>query len=737
MDLSQLSDDDLKAISAGDVTKVSDAGLRLISGKPASVQAGQAINQIPRQLGLTARYAIEGLSQIPEIVTEPIRQNITDPLSRLLFKPSVSDLVTGKTAPQGRPLSQEVSSYLDKLGFPKPDGANERVIGDATRMGFGSIGMSGASNALGSILPKAGQLVASNGGVQAASGVANKAVSSMGANPLQQAVSAVGAGGASGASREAGGSPAMQVGAALLGGVAAPAALGAAQSVGGAVKNFALNRLAPDVVDRNVDNAINLTLQRSGINWGDVDASVRQSVRNDVKRALSAGENLNGDALRRLIEFRRVGATPTAGALSLDPVQITREKNLAKMGANTSDASLQRLAQVDNQNNATFIGNLNDMGAGRGNSLAAGEALTGAITGRANQLRSAENAAWQEARNSPGYRQPIGAGVLSDINRALDEGAQMPFMDQRISNYMAAFQNGQRPFTPQDYRNLQSMLAAEISKGGNEGAAARTARNVLEQAQLRAADSVPNPGNLPIRSSDAAALRTADAGANDAISSINRARSATRAAYAYEDSSPLVRSVLSDGASSDPARIAQRFIIGGTPNEAANVADQLGAHGRAVVRDALVAHLKSKALSGAADEVGNFSQSSYNRALSDIGDRKLSLFFTPEEVQQLHSVGRVASYTQVQPRGSAVNNSNSGAMLAGNMLDLLGSKAAKLPLGLKDTVTGTISGMQARRALTPANALTVPTQGQSLGERVMPGLFYANLLAAPPMVPDR
>ena len=43
------------------------------------------LNQIPRQLGLAARYAIEGPAQAAEIITEPIRQNITDPLARLLF----------------------------------------------------------------------------------------------------------------------------------------------------------------------------------------------------------------------------------------------------------------------------------------------------------------------------------------------------------------------------------------------------------------------------------------------------------------------------------------------------------------------------------------------------------------------------------------------------------------------------------------------------------------------------
>lgn len=691
----------------------------LDGGRPAAVEAGSAINQIPRQLGLTARYAIEGIGQIPEIITEPIRQNITDPLGRLFYKPGVSDLVTGKKAPQGRPLGQEASAFADWLGLPKPDGANERVIGDATRMGFGAMGISGSAT-------------------QAANktaGVTSQALRTLAANPGQQAISAAGAGGASGASREAGGDPTMQAVAGLIGGVGAPAVVGAVTKAGNAVKNFALNRLAPQVVERNIDNTINLTLQRSGINWNDIDAATRQAVRNDVSQALSAGQNLNGDALRRLIEFRRVGATPTAGTVSLDPIQITREKNLAKMGANTSDASLQRLAQVEKQNNATLIGGLNDLGANRGNALSAGETVAGSVMSRRDALRNAESKAWNEARNAPGYRQPISAGVLSDINQALDNEGLMPFMDQRISNYMAAFQSGQRPFTPQDYRNLQSMLAKEMSAGGNQAAAAGVARRILENSDMRPVGPAGNGGLVTMH--DASAMRAADVGANDALDAVNRARAATRQAYAYEESSPLVRSVLSDGASSDPARIAKRFVIGGTPNEAQDVARQLDPQGLAVVRDSLIAHLKERALNGAADEVGNLSQSAYNKALRDIGDRKLSLFFTPEEMQQMHSVGRVASYTQFQPRGSAVNNSNSGAMLAGNLLDFMGTAASRLPLGLKDTVTGTISGYQARRALAPGRGLLVPEAGPSFAEQVGPGLIYGGLLAAPQMVPNR
>lgn len=165
----------------------------LDGGRPAAVEAGDAINQIPRQIGLTARYGLEGLGQTAEIVFEPIRQLITDPLARMLFKPSLSDLVTGKRAPQGQPLGKAASDLADWIGLPSPQGANERVVADATRMVAGMGGLLGAAN-------KAAQLP----------GLIGQVGTFMAQNPVNQLVSAAGAGGAAGASREAGGDPAMQ-----------------------------------------------------------------------------------------------------------------------------------------------------------------------------------------------------------------------------------------------------------------------------------------------------------------------------------------------------------------------------------------------------------------------------------------------------------------------------------------------------------------------------------------------
>lgn len=721
----------------------------LDGGRPAAVEAGAAINQIPRQLGLTARYAVEGIPQALEIVTEPIRQNITDPLGRLFGWKG-----------QSQPLSQAASAAADRMGLPKPDGANERVVGDMTRMGFGSMAVGGGVRQLANQLPKAGQLVSGLDSARRSTGTGNAIATALSANPGQQVVSAVGAGGAAGASREAGGSPGMQAVAGLLGGIAAPTAMNLARSGYTSAKNAATKLVAPELVDKQVDSTIRLTLQRSGIDWNDIDAATRAAVRNDVRNSLKIGQDLNGEALKRLIDFRRTGLTPTAGAVSLDPVQITREKNLSKIGVNTSDASLQRLAQVENQNNAALIRNLNEGGAANAaDPYATGEQLVGALTGYADRQKQGIGRLYDAARDSSGRSANLdGYAFTSRANQLLDEKMLGYAVPESVSRRLNQIASGEVPFTVEFAEQMKTVLGdiARSDRGGATAKAMSVIRQALDDTPIRAQNV--NPGNLP---AILGAVPPSMAGAGqDAVDAFNRARSANRQFMGQVERTPALAAAL-DGAA--PDNFLNKYVIGKSANvrdvdaltsilrgdrinpqnlpaTAEQIAKLPAGDGRQALeatKNAIVDHLKRQALGGAADEVGNFSQSAYNKALRDIGERKLSLFFSPEEIDKLKAVGRVASYTQFQPRGSAVNNSNSGALAAGSFLDFLGTASARLPLGLKDTVSGTISGMQARQAMTPGRGLLVQPPPVTFADRVGAPLIYGGLLAAPQVIPNR
>ena len=129
-----------------------------------------------------------------------------------------------------------------------------------------------------------------------------------------------------------------------------------------------------------------------------------------------------------------------------------------------------------------------------------------------------------------------------------------------------------------------------------------------------------------------------------AIDAFNKARSLNKAWMGIVDKTPALQAVR-DGI--EPDKFVSQFITSGGTK--ANLADVQALHSSIkstpeamdAVRTQIAAHLKKQALNGAADEVGNFSQSSYNKALNAIGDDKLNLFFPKQDVQQLRAIGRV------------------------------------------------------------------------------------------------
>jgi hypothetical protein len=93
--------------------------------------ARQNTDSIARQVGLTARYGMEGLGQVADIVGSP--------LNMLINKATGSQL--------GTP-SQSMSNFATMLGLPQPQTGFERGIGNVTRAVAGIPAMGGAGGLL-------------------------------------------------------------------------------------------------------------------------------------------------------------------------------------------------------------------------------------------------------------------------------------------------------------------------------------------------------------------------------------------------------------------------------------------------------------------------------------------------------------------------------------------------------------------------------------------------------------
>ncbi len=690
--------------------------------KPAVVKAGEFLNGIPRQLGLTARYALEGPAEAAQIVTEPIRQLVTDPVARL-FQPNLTtnDLLLGKTKAKGKPLGQVASEFADYLGLPTPANATERVVGGATKMGFGSAIPAATGNAM---VRNATQLGPS---------ISRSIGETLAAKPMSQISAGVGGGLGQNASKEAGGNALGQVVGGVVGTIAGGLTPGAVNSV---IQRVNALRASP----MNLEGRIIVALRENGIDWQALPQNIRNNLLADVRRASSVGDDLNPDAVRRLADFRLTGTTPTRGTITLDPVQVTREQNLAKMGANSTDEGLQGLARVQNQNNARLIENLNTLGAGRGDPMRAGSSTVERVLGRDATLQQNVSQLYRAARDMPGGDIPLRRDqIVTNIYDRLSRENKLAFLPKEVSDMIDTIsagtitRNGQQFDVPFDARTLDNLMttiatAQRGTRDGNVRAALSIVRNAIDDTPITPVKSEFG-GNQLVTEAGARFLRESDEQAPQFMEALNRARAAARERFAWQESSRPVAAIL-DGA--EPDKLVQRFLVGGSVSDARALAQN---GDPAALRDALLNHLKSKAVSGASDEVAKFSQSAFNKAMRDIGEDKLRIFLSPEEIAQLQANGRVASYMQVQPVGSAVNNSNSGALLAQKAHEWLSMVPGGRMLIADPLQSIGITLAQSRAQNVTPGLLTSPLPRSPLQPLLGPAVATGGLLAAPG--PDR
>lgn len=634
---------------------------------PASVQAGTALRDTPRQIGLTARYGLEGLGQIADIGAEPIRGLLNIGGER--FKYSAAQLA---------------SKAADAVGLPSPQGANERVIGDAARLVAGAGGMAAGMG---------------RAAVQAAPGVTQNVMKLLAANPGAQTAGAAGAGLAGGSVREAGGGATEQFGAAVLGGLAGGLIPGAAMAAGSKVTQA----LTPKAVQlERADQQISLILNRSGIDWSQVPERIKQGMRQEVSDALNTGQQLSPDALRRLLVFRRAEVTPTVGQLTQDPGMISREKNLSKTGANSTNPALQTLPALENRNVLALLRQLDEAGAApqQGAAMRAGSAGINSLSSVIDSNKRNIGSLYAQARDTSGRSLPLEGGTFTRrANELLDQNNVGSFLPLDLVRKMNAIAAGEYPLTVDVAEQLKTS-AGNIARGAADGNVRRAVglfRQALDETPLQGQAPV-NPSNLP---AVPGTVPPSVGAGQESIAAFNAARKANREWMARVEANPALAAVV-DGV--EPDKFMQRFVIGDGAS-AANVRalrDELDPSAAQQMRAYLIRHLKDKATGGDEDIV-KFGGKTYRDALRAL-ESKLPAFFSESEIQKLRDLGDAAKYMQSQPAGSAVNNSNSGALVIGRGLDMLEAAGRKLPV-VGDSITGVIQGMQQRQVMAPKNAL--------------------------------
>lgn len=303
MDLSKLSDKDLEAIAAGRMQDVSTAGLQMIAGE-APKPARPRSEELLRQLGLTARAGIEGVTSLPAMVAN-VPYALADIGIGLAQK-------AGANVPtlQQRGISATRSGQIisDILGLPKPETEMERGVQSIAQA------MSGAAGSA---------RMAEAAGRQLSAPIARQVAQTLATSPLAQTAAAATAASATEAVKEMGGGTGAQLAAGLLGGAMIPGGGTAAQAVG---------RAAPEVVRPFTQAGREV-----------ITGNVLRQLATDAERAAEAAATYTP---------RVPGYTPTTAQATRDIGLISAEGPIRSMdtgqfGIQTAQANRARMAILD------------------------------------------------------------------------------------------------------------------------------------------------------------------------------------------------------------------------------------------------------------------------------------------------------------------------------------------------------------------------------------------------------
>ena len=423
-------------------------------------------------------------------------------------------------------------------------------------------------------------------------------------------------------------------------------------------------------------------------------AAASPELRAAVQDAARKGEAINAEAVQRHVEASQlpVPVKLTAGQASQDINLLSREQN--------ERGRVPELAQRFNEQNQALADNVQafrDQAAPDvfdADHVESGQGLIDAYKAKDAALQADISAKYQALKDANGGQFPVDAGALysniaqafkKDLNSAkLEDG---PVGAQMRELHDLAEGGG---MTMEQYLTLRRNLGtiARTASDGTDRAAASMAVDELEQ--------------LPLAGGAADLKPLADA-----------ARSAARSRFDLIKSDPAYKAAISDVA---PDKFIAKYVVNAPVRDVQAMRDNLA-------QDPLAAQrMSAGALNWLRERAGldplyrgNFSQAGYNKALAAIGP-KVPVLFDGDTGKGLQTLGDVGRYTQAQPRGSYVNNSNT---FVANVKDHAGKAIAG---GADYFFHGLPVGTTLR------NALLKSSYQKEIGELLKPGAGISNRL---------
>lgn len=355
----------------------------------------------------------------------------------------------------------------------------------------------------------------------------------------------------------------------------------------------------------------------------------------------------------------------TEGQATQDPQTISQEMN-------NRGRTPEMVARL-NEQNQQLVDNVRELRDRVGpdvfttNPVDHGASLIEAYRQKDEPIKADISAKYKALEDANGGQFPLDTnGFVKSTDAALSKALKSNSIPSDLAATLNEFRNG-RQMTFEDFESLRSDAAdaARTSTDGRQRAAAGIIRDQLE--------------NMPLTPEAAKLKPLADA-----------ARSAARARFQALEADPAYDAAVHGKVPED--RFVQRFITGptATRNGVTTMRENLADNPIATqtMGVATLDHLRAAA---GIDPMGNgnFTQAGFNKALTAL-DPKLQSLVDPKTAEHLSTLGNVARYTQVQPRGSFVNNSNTLVGALAEHGKSLAEGAANKVLGLGVVPVGSL-----------------------------------------------
>jgi len=474
-----------------------------------------------------------------------------------------------------------------------------------------------------------------------------------------------------------------------------PEALGAVGTVTGAA---GLGRMftSPGIPETPVtaQDVLNQTARNSPQSQGAASAAPRMTnVSPELQQAVVDAARQTGGAVNPEVLNRHIEADSLPVKIQLTPGQASQSPGMISAEMNNR-GRIAGLPEMLNEQNRRLTQNVQAIRDRVGpdvfsaNHVEHGDTLIQAYKDKAAIADADINQKYQALRDAAGGNFPVSAPtLLKNATSALNQELLLDHAPKSIMSTLGRLADDDS-MTYQNFESLRTNLAriARSSTDGNERAAAGVIRSAMEE--------------LPLKPGAAELKPLADA-----------ARSAARAQFQALDADPAYKAAVNE--SVPPDRFVQRYIIGAPRDQVALMRENLKDNPTATqtMGVATLDHLRQSA---GIDPMGNgtFSQAGFNKHLQALSP-KLGSLLDPQSIEQLETLGNVARYTQAQPKGSYVNNSNTlvGALAshAATAAETGANVAAKgFPIGTitRKVIQNRAEAKAAKQVLKPYGGLT-------------------------------